>query len=257
MNVRTKKIASRILSVLGVIAFWIAVWFLLSWSVNSKFLLPSPKDTLIALGELISDGEFFLIAAITLGRIVLGVLISLALGIALAVLTEASKAAKALLSPALTVIKSTPVASFIILALLWIDRDLLPLFITSLIVVPIVWSNVAEGIRSVDKGLLQMAKVYRFSRLKRITALYIPTVAPYFLAACKSTLGLAWKAGISAEILCTPERAIGTELYFSKTYLETPALFAWTFVIILLSIAIEKLFVFGIGKLGSKLRVIR
>jgi NitT/TauT family transport system permease protein len=99
--------------------------------------------------------------------------------------------------------------------------------------------------------------VYGFSKWKKLTSLYIPTVAPYFLAACKSTLGLAWKAGISAEILCTPKRAIGTELYLAKTYLETADLFAWTLVIILLSIAIEKLFVFGISKLGSRLRVLR
>ena len=257
MNAKTKKIFFRVLEAIGVAVFWIAVWFLLSLSVNSKFLLPSPSDTLVALGALVSDVEFFLIAAITLGRIVLGVLISFAIGILLAVVTENSKIAKALLSPALTVIKSTPVASFIILALLWLDRNLLPLFITSLIVVPIVWSNVSEGIRSVDKRLLEMAEVYRFSRLKRVTVLYVPSVAPYFLAACKSTLGLAWKAGISAEILCTPKRAIGTELYFSKTYLETPELFAWSLVIIVLSIIIEKLFVLAISKLGSKLRILR
>lgn len=257
MKTKKKRVIVRILSAIGVLAFWLGVWFLLSYSVNSRFLLPSPKDTVMALGSLVSDGEFFIISAITLGRIVLGVLISFVVGVLLAVLTESSGVAKALLTPALTVIKSTPVASFIILALLWIDRNLLPLFITSLIVVPIVWSNVSEGIRSVDRGLLDMTKVYRFPRSRRLTALYVPTVAPYFLAACKSTLGLAWKAGISAEILCTPQRAIGTELYFSKTYLETAELFAWTLVIIVLSIAIEKLFVFSIGKLGSKLRVIR
>lgn len=257
MRAKSKKIFSRALTVIGVAVFWLAVWFLLSWSVNSKFLLPSPKDTLAALAGLVSDGNFFAVAAITLGRIVLGVLISFIIGIVLAVLTEISGIAKALLSPTLTVIKSTPVASFIILALLWFDRNLLPLFITALIVVPIVWSNVSEGIRSVDKGLLDMAKVYGFSNWKKLTSLYIPTVAPYFLAACKSTLGLAWKAGISAEILCTPKRAIGTELYFAKTYFETADLFAWTLVIILLSIAIEKLFVFGISKLGSRLRVLR
>ena len=254
---KDKRIFIKILTALGVLGFWLAVWLLLSLSVNSSFLFPSPTDTLSALGRLASDVEFFAIAGITLGRIVLGVLVSFIIGIALAVITEASGIAKALLSPALTVIKSTPVASVIILALLWIDRNLLPLFITSLIVIPVVWSNVSEGIRSVDKGLLEMTRVYRFSRAKRLRSLYAPTVAPYFVAACKSTLGLAWKAGISAEILCTPKRAIGTELYFAKTYLETSELFAWTLVIIVLSIVIEKLFVFVVGKLGSKLRVLR
>jgi len=254
---KTKKILSRVLTSLGVLAFWLAVWFLLSYSVSNRFLLPSFTDTAQALWGLLCEKEFFIITFFTLGRIVFGLVVSFAIGILLAVITENSKILKAILSPLLTVIKSTPVASFIILALLWLDRNILPVFITSLIVIPIVWSNVAEGISSVDKGLLEVSRVYRFSRMKRIKLLYAPTAAPYFLAACKSTLGLAWKAGISAEILCTPKRAIGTELYFSKTYLETSELFAWTFVIIALSIVIEKLFVIGIGKLGSKLRVLR
>jgi NitT/TauT family transport system permease protein len=140
------------------------------------------------------------------------------------------------------------------LALLWISRDTLPVFITALIVVPIVWSNVSEGIRSVDKDLVQVAQVYNFTAKQKILRLYVPSIAPFFMAACKSSLGMAWKAGISAEVLSTPERAIGTELYFSKTYLETPSLFAWTAVIIILSILIEKLFVLGLEKLGMRMR---
>jgi NitT/TauT family transport system permease protein len=140
---------------------------------------------------------------------------------------------------------------------LWLERDILPLFITALIVVPIVWSNVSEGIRSVDKNLIEVASIYRFTPAKKIRLLYVPGIAPYFMAACRASLGMAWKAGISAEILSTPKNAIGTELYFAKTYLETPTLFSWTLVIIVLSIVIEKLFVFGLETLGSKLRVMR
>ena len=157
----------------------------------------------------------------------------------------------------LSVIKSTPVASFIILALLWIKRDSLPVFITALIVVPIVWSNVSEGIREVDKSLVEVTKVYKFSPLKKLIKLYVPSVAPFFMAACRSSLGMAWKAGISAEVLSTPEMAIGTELFFSKTYLDTPALFAWTLVVIILSIVIEKLFVWGLEALGRQMRVMK
>ena len=135
------------------------------------------------------------------------------------------------------------------------ERQILPVFITALIVIPIVWANVSEGIRDVDRGLLEVATVYRFTMWKRFTRLYVPSVLPYFMAACKSSLGLAWKAGIAAEILATPDHSIGKELYFSKTYLETPTLFAWTLVVILLSLLIEKLLVYALERLGQRLRM--
>lgn len=253
---KAKSFLISIASALGITAFWLAVWMLISFRVNSELLFPSPTSVLSALAGLVVTGEFWLTAALSLLRVTAGIVISLILGSSLAVLTEKSRMIGAVLSPVLGVIKSTPVASFIILALLWIDRNTLPLYITALIVVPIVWSNVAEGIRSVDKELIDVAKIYRFSAFKKTTKLYVPSVAPFFMAACKSSLGMAWKAGISAEVLSTPKYAIGTELYFSKTYLETPTLFAWTAVIIILSIIIEKLFVWGLSALAKRMRLI-
>ena len=174
----------------------------------------------------------------------------------LAYLTYICGPLRTILTPAISAVKSTPVASFIILALLWLERDSLPVFITALIVIPIVWGNVSEGIGSVDGKLVEVAKVYRLSLPKRIFRLYVPSVAPYFMAACKSSLGLAWKAGIAAEILATPDHSIGKELYFSKTYLETDSLFAWTLVVIVLSLLIEKLLVFGLNRLGQRFHVL-
>lgn len=253
---KAKKILFSVVKAILVFAFWIAVWCAVSFRVNSEFLFPSPISVIKALGELCVTAEFWITSAFSLVRIVLGILISLVLGSLLAILTERVSAIKALLSPMLSVIKSTPVASFIILALLWMDRNTLPVLITSLIVVPIVWSNVSEGIRSVEKELVEVTRVYRFSRISRLKRLYIPTVAPFFMAACRSSLGMAWKAGISAEVLSTPRSAIGTELYFSKTYLETPSLFAWTLVVIALSFVIEKLFVAGLERAARKFNVL-
>lgn len=248
----TKKLLSTLAKVFGVTLFWLAVWTFISFQINSKLLFPAPLDVLKALAELSLTSDFWITAAHSLLRVVSGILISIVIGSVLAVITELSSILRAVLSPALGIIKATPVASFIILALLWIDRNTLPLYITALIVVPIVWSNVSEGIRSVDKELVAVCKIYKFSPTKKITKLYVPSVAPFFMAACKSSLGMAWKAGISAEVLSTPKYAIGTELYFSKTYLETPTLFAWSAVIIILSIIIEKLFVWILSLLGKR-----
>lgn len=253
---KAKKILVKICKALGVLIFWLAVWSLVSFRVSSELLFPSPLSVLNALGSLAVTADFWLSTLYSLLRVVLGILLSLVIGTLLAVLTEKIKILHALLSPILGVVKATPVASFIILALMWINRNTLPLFITALIVVPIVWSNVSEGIRSVDKSLVEVAHVYRFSHTDKLRRLYAPSVAPFFMAACRSSLGLAWKAGISAEVLSTPDNAIGTELYFSKTYLETSSLFAWTAVVIILSIIFEKLFVRGLTHMGDRLHIL-
>ena len=251
-----KKTALKALKVLGVFAFWITVWVLISLSVDSEFLFPSPISVIKALGSLIVTADFWLSTALSLLRVFIGILISIIIGTLLAVLTVNVRVLDTLLSPLISVIKATPVASFIILAWLWISSGKLPVFITSLIVIPIIWSNISEGIRSVDRSLVEVARVYKFTAPQKLFKLYIPSVAPFFMAACKSSLGLAWKAGISAEVLTTPQKAIGTELYLSKTYLEMPTLFAWTLVVILLSIVFEKLFIMGIEKSGRKLKML-
>ncbi len=250
---KAKKLFTSIAKFTGVALFWLAVWALISFRINSKLLFPDPTSVVEALARLALTKDFWIKTFFSLLRVVSGIIISLFIGALLAVTTEKSKILRALLSPILGIVKSTPVASFIILALLWIDRNTLPLYITALIVVPIIWSNVSEGIRSVDRELVEVTKIYGFSTFKRVKKLYVPSVSPFFMAACKSSLGMAWKAGISAEVLATPKYAMGTELYFSKTYLDTPTLFAWTAVIIILSIIIEKLLVMGLLSFARKL----
>ncbi len=245
-----KRIGIAIAKVAIALIFWFAVWALVSFRINSELLFPSPASVGRTLIDLVQSKDFWLITLLSLIRVIWGILVSLLLGSVLAYLTTQIKLLHILVSPALSAIKSTPVASFIILALLWLERDILPVLITALIVIPIIWANVSEGIGRVDNELLEVATIYRFSLWTKFHRLYLPSVAPYFMAACKSSLGMAWKAGIAAEILATPKHSIGTELYFSKTYLETPTLFAWTLVVIVLSIMIEKLFVFGLERLG-------
>lgn len=204
---------------------------------------------------MVQDKTFWFTVLLSLVRVFWGILASWIIGIAAAFVMYKSKLLRLLFSPLMTAVKSTPVASFIILALLWLDRNVLPVFITALMVIPVVWANLTEGIHAVNPQLVEVASVYRFSPAKRLMRLYVPSVAPYFMAACRSSIGMAWKAGIAAEVLATPEYSIGKELYFSKTYLETPALFVWTLMIIFLSILIEKLLIFGLERLGNKLHL--
>lgn len=233
-----------------VLAFWLGVWQVLSLLVGRELLLPGPWAVLLRLGGLMAAADFWRITAISLLRILCGTVIATALGVALAVVCCRFRLVDALFAPLLTTIKSTPVASFIILLLIWIGRDLLPVVIVILMVLPVVWGNVCAGIRGTDALLLRTARVFRFSRLRTLRRVYIPSVMPYFLSACRTSLGLAWKSGIAAEVLTVPASSIGKMLYESKLYLETVDLFAWTVVVIVCSLIIEKVLMAAVTRLG-------
>ncbi len=222
--------------------FWIALWAILAAWVDKEVLLPSPISVArVLLGLLILPSYWVSIGASIL-RILIGFIIGCTLGVILAVLCHRFSVADALISPALAVVRAVPVASFIILALVMIGTDKVPSFTAFLMVLPIVAANTKAGIASADKDLLEVCRLYRFRFLKTVKLLYIPSVRPYFLAAARTSLGLAWKAGIAAEVLCsTLTHSIGGEIYDAKVYLEMPALFAWTITVIIISMIIEAL----------------
>jgi NitT/TauT family transport system permease protein len=155
-------------------------------------------------------------------------------------LTAFSPFIRNLFSPVLSVVKSTPIASFIILLFLWLDRDTVACVISALIVLPVVWSNVESGILGTDKSLLEMADAYKMTKLAKLRHIYAPSALPYFTASLRSSLGMSWKAGIAAEALILPTISIGKMIFQSKYNLETVDLFAWTSVTVILSVIIEK-----------------
>ena len=145
------------------------------------------------------------------------------------------------MQPLLSTVKAVPVASFILLALLWMNTGAVPVFCSFVMVLPMVWSNVEQGIRQTDQALLEMARCYRFSRWKLLKLVYIPSVLPYFQAALASGIGMAWKSGVAAEVLCVPAAGLGRDLYYAKIYFETPDLFAVTVTVVVLSLCMERL----------------
>ena len=203
------------------------------WGFDRADLPQSSGAAAGGAAAVLLDGRGTRWASCGLGAVVLGV--------ALAAACTVSKTADALLRPLMTVVKSTPVASFVVLALIWIARDWLPVFIALLMVLPVVWSNVCTGIRSADPALLELARVYSWPRGRVLRRIYVPSVRPHFLAALRSGLGFGWKAGIAAEVLTVPHSAIGRMIYESKLYLQTIDLFAWTLAVILLSVGLERL----------------
>ena len=171
-------------------------------------------------------------------------------------LTAALPWADWLFGPAVKVVRAVPVASFIVLVLLWAPTTgAVPGIVSALMVLPVVWGNVARGIGETDPLLLEAARAYRFGRGKTLRLVYAPSVLPYFASGCATALGLAWKAGVAAEVLCQPRLAIGTRLYKAKITLETPDVFAWTLVVIALSFLLEAVLGTALRRLGRGRRV--
>ncbi len=234
---RGRRIVKNLLATL----FWVAAWHILASRMGNPLLLPTPWQVLSRLGQLARTGDFWQITAVSIGRILLGVGGATVLGIVLAVLTSASTVLDALVAPVMTAVKAAPVASFAILVLIWLERDYVPVLICGMMVLPVVWSNVCAGIRGVDPQLLELAKVYRLPPLRILGRIYVPSVLPYFRAACGSALGLGWKAGIAAEVLTVPRDSMGRMIADAKLYLMTEDLFAWTLAVVVLSLILQNL----------------
>ncbi|MGN0469135.1 MAG: ABC transporter permease [Acutalibacteraceae bacterium] len=220
--------------------------------VKSDILIASPLQVLQRLFVLIGKPEFRQSVALSFLRISCGYLSAVAAGTLLASAAAVSKTVKELFSPIIKLARSVPVASFIILALVWIRKDYVPVFIVFLIVMPVIWQNVLEGIENTDKKLVETARIYGFSFFKTIKTVYFHCVLPYFSSGCIAALGLAWKSGVAAEVLAMPVKSIGYNLYRSKINIETADLFAWTAVVIILSMILERFIAFLISRFGGK-----
>ena len=238
---------------LWAVIFWLAVWQCASMAIRQDLFLVSPVRVLIRLGQLAAEGPFWASIASSLLRIGGGFLLATALGVCLSVLAARFSRVRELLEPLLLAVKSVPVASFIILALLLFSSKYLAILISFLIVLPVVYTNVLTGIREMDRGLREMAQVFQIPAWRRIRYICFPQVLPYFRSACAVAAGLSWKAGVAAEVIGMPEGSIGEQLQQAKIYLNTPDLLAWTAVIILVSLGSEKLFLALVDRIGRRL----
>ena len=221
--------------------FWLGVWQFAAWGVGRELLLPGPAAVGASLLALARTADFWLSVGATLGRVFLGLGWGALAGVLLAFLTHFSPWADRIVSPALRVVRATPVVSFILLVYLWVSRAAIPWVIAGLMVLPVVWGSLSAGLDNLDEKLLELGRAYRFSRWKMLRLIYLPLVRPHLAAGLLTAFGLAWKSGVAAEVLCPPEHAIGSRLQQAKLGLETADLFAWTLTIVALSLVLEGL----------------
>ena len=224
------------------VVFWLAVWQLAAAAIGQEVFLVSPLQAAGTLVQLLPQPDFWQRVGFSAGHILLGFLLGAVCSVVCSVAAERWVWVDALLSPVMQLVKATPVASFIILALVWVSGKSLSILISFLMVLPVLYGAVRTGIESADPQLLEMARAFRLPLARRVKAIWLPAVLPAFRQGCSVALGICWKSGVAAEVIGLPDGSIGDALYRAKITLSTGELFAWTFVIILLSAAFEKLF---------------
>ena len=230
---------NKILKWTAVSLLWLAIWQLSAAAVGQELLIPYPKAAFLAFFQLAETADFWLAVLFSMLRIIVGYLLGVTVGAIGAVLSSRFAVFKAVFSPVLHLVRAVPVASFIILAFVWIKSAYISVFISFLMVLPMIWSSVESGIENIDRQYLEMAEIYRISPLKILIKIKIPFIMPSFIAAAVSTLGFAWKSGVAAEVICRPASSLGRLLQDAKLYLETPRVFALTAVVAVLSLLLE------------------
>ncbi len=224
------------------VLFWLAVWQAASMWIGQEILLVSPAAAIYRLFFLIQEASFWQSVGFSSARILGGFFLALFLGIIAGAAAAKYTVFRQLMAPLVLAMKSTPVASFVILALFWFSASGLSVFISFLIAFPLVYGNTWQSIVLTDQKLLEMGQVFHLSFWKKLRYLYFPQVYPNLYIASALGMGMCWKAGTAAEVIGIADGSIGERLYEAKAYLQMPELFAWTITIILVSVAMERIF---------------
>lgn len=227
----------------AVILFWVIIWYIVAGIIDEKIIFVGPVDVAGALVEQVFTKAFWWSIAYSMSRIGLGFITAFIAGILMGTLAYRFKLLRDLLEPVIILMKSIPVASFVILALIWIGSANLAVLVGFSIVFPLIYVNTIAGFDNASGKLLEMAQVFRVGGWRRFKYIYKPALMPFLISGCKIALGMCWKSGIAAEVIGVPARSIGERLYMAKIYLNTADLFAWTIVIIILSALTEKLLI--------------
>lgn len=227
-----------------VVIFWVLVWQALALTVDNEILVVSPWETLLRLAELLGEADFYFTAGMSLLRIGIGFLAGFLAGVALAAGSSRFQLLEQLFAPLMSLLKAVPVASFVVLLLIWWGSSFLAVSICFLVVLPNIYLNTLEGLKSTDRELLEMAAVFRLPFSTRFFYIYRPALKPFLKSGMQLALGMCWKSGVAAEVIGTPAMSIGGQLYLSKIYLDTAGVFAWTAAVILLSVLFEHLILF-------------
>ena len=229
---------NKLISLISIIIMLI-IWKLVSIIYESDLILPSPEYTFISTLKLFASKNFLVIIGTTILRGIIGFSLSFILGIVIGIWAGINDHFNSFLKPILVTIRSVPVISLILLALIWFQVDLVPIFIGFLTMFPFICTNVIDGIKNVDPDLIEMSHIYKISKQRIIKEVYLPAITPFIFSGASSAMGIGWRAIIIGEVLSQPKYGIGTLMQQAQTFLLVNEVISWTIIAIIISYIFE------------------
>lgn len=225
-----------------VILLWLAVWEVAYLLIGRDIYFPSPVSVVTTFFRLLTEKNTWVVVSLSLYRTLLAIVVSAVLGVVFGMACGLNRTMHDLVNPLIVTLKSTPVVSVIIIAIIWFRSTDVPIFSGILMCFPIVFTGTVAGVRSTDPKLIEMCSFYGVGRFERLKSLYFPAAKSHINASVISEIGICWKAVAAAEVLSMPRLSIGANLFFAKASLDPALLFAWTVIIILLSFVFESIY---------------
>lgn len=221
------------------VGMFILIWYIAAIAVDIELILPRPALVFKELLALISGKTFWTAVGGTLSRSFTGFAISFALAMILAVAGFAIKPIHRAFSPLVIISRAIPTMSVILLSLIWLTSQTSPILISSLIMFPMFYSDFYSALNNIDKGVIDMAKLYKVGAKDIVTRLYIPNILPSVLDSVRSGISFNVKIVIAAEVLAQTRQSMGISMQISRVMLDTASLLAWTAAAVAISYALE------------------
>ena len=239
INSTIKNKLLRALKLIVPTVFWLIVYEVMALLIGNSYFFPRLSLVLEALFSILATKTFFSVCAMTLLRVLTALLLGILIGIALGLISARFSIIYSTLNPFMSAVKATPVASLIIVLWIMLSGDALSIIIALFMVMPMIWQSTYNSFDTVDKGLLEVADVFELSIKYRFATLYLPNLKKYLIPSVITSVGLAWKSEIATEIIAYTRNSIGQLINDGKYNLDTPAVFAWTLIVVVFSILFE------------------
>lgn len=216
-------------------------WQLLSWQMAQPQLIPSFPDLIRALFRLVYSPGFLVSIGTTCLRACVGLLLSLAAASITAFLLNRSEGIRLLFMPWLSLLRSVPVISFILLALIFLNPEMIPLLIAFLTMYPLLTENLLKGLMNRRDSWKILARQFHLNAWNCLFQINYPQLKPYLFSGLASAVGFGWRAIIMGEVLSQCVDGIGKRMKEAQVFIDVPELIAWTLVAIVLSWLTDKL----------------
>lgn len=218
-----------------------AIYAIVSKAVGVELIAPSLGSVFKEFFALLGDVDFYKAALGTLARAALAYILSFGVATVLALLTKLCRPLKKSFAQIVAVIRVLPTISLILLTLIWFNSFQATVAVAFCVIFPMLYTCMCGAMDSVDKDLLQMAKVYKIDKKRLIFRIYIPQMTPTLFTGIKSSIGLNLKLVIAAEVLAQTAESMGLYMQLAKINLDTASLLAWTLVAVVMGALVEGL----------------